>query len=106
MSAAIPASLALIEAIHGRPEAKRITDDLGVTDWSPRHDTNAYKPHLTSSAWPLLKVSYANRWFHHADTFAVQASEGVDEVSLALTIDAYASMGVAARSSTPATPNP
>lgn len=93
VSAAIPASLALIEAIHGRAQAQRIADDLGVRDWSPRHDTNAYMPHLMGSAWPLAKVSYTNRWFHHTDAFAVRANAGVDEVSLALTLDAYASTG-------------
>ncbi|MDQ7995224.1 MAG: DJ-1/PfpI family protein [Luteibacter sp.] len=93
VSAAIPASLALIEAMHGRAQAQRIADDLGVRDWSPRHDTHAYMPHLRGSAWPLAKVSYTNRWFHHPDTFAVRAESGVDEVSLALTLDAYASTG-------------
>lgn len=93
VSAAVPASLALIEAIDGRPEAERIAQDLGVSDWSPRHDTNAYKPHLSGTAWPLAAVAYTNRWFHHRDAIRIHADEGVDEVSLALTLDAYASTG-------------
>ncbi len=93
VSAAIPVSLALIEAVHGRAKATRIAKDLGVNDWSDQHHTNAYEPHLDGSAWPLAKVSCTNRWFHHADAFVVRANQGVDELSLALMLDAYASTG-------------
>ncbi|QWT22039.1 DJ-1/PfpI family protein [Bacillus sp. NP157] len=93
VSAAVPASIALIEAFHGRAEAGRVAHSLGVNDWSPHHDTQAFKPRRLSTAWPLATVAYGNRWWHRPETIRVLAKPGADEVSLALTIDAYASTG-------------
>jgi putative intracellular protease/amidase len=93
VSAAVPVSIALIEAIHGRAKAARIARDLGVDDWSSVHDTSAFEPHLSGTAWPLTKVAYTNRWWHKQDPIVIPVSDSIDEVSLALTADAYSSTG-------------
>lgn len=93
VSAAVPATLALVEAIHGRAQASPLAANLGVAHWSPAHDTGAFSPKLPGNAWPLAKVIYINRWVHRRDAVRVPVSDGVDEISLALTIDAYSSTG-------------
>ncbi len=85
VSAAIPTSLALVEAIAGTPAAADLARRLGASDWSARHDSTPF--HLDAGA----VLTYAgNRWFSATRTLAVPAADGVDEVALALTADAWA----------------
>ena len=93
VSAAIPVSLALVEAISGHEHAAAVAQRLGVADWSPKHDSDSFHPHMGSTAWPLAKVAYTNRWFHADDLYDVASSPGTDEIALALTIDAFSSTG-------------
>src|SRR4249919_2459178 len=44
ISAAMPTSLALVEAIAGHARAAAVAEQLGVADWSPRHDSDAFQP--------------------------------------------------------------
>ena len=43
ITASMPMSLTLIEAIAGRDKAEAVARDLGVTDWDARHDSDAFK---------------------------------------------------------------
>ncbi|MBB5736475.1 putative intracellular protease/amidase [Xanthomonas arboricola] len=93
VSAAIPASIALVEAISGREKAQELASTVGAREWSSRHNSDAFRPRGIAAAWPLAKVLYTNRWLHGRDRIEVLGSTGVDEATLALTVDAYASTG-------------
>ena len=43
ITASMPMSLTLIEAIAGRDKAEAVGRDLGFTDWDARHDSDAFK---------------------------------------------------------------
>jgi putative intracellular protease/amidase len=85
VSASIPIAVALVEAISGRAAAERVASKLGVTDWSPVHDSEQFK--LNASALFTLFRNKAMFWRHEA--LGVPASTGVDEISIALIADAY-----------------
>lgn len=93
VSAAIPASIALVEAISGHAKARELASELGATNWSAQHDSDVFHPHLASTAWPLARVLYTNRWLHGGEQIDVLGVAGVDEATLALTVDAYSSTG-------------
>lgn len=93
VSAAIPVSIALVEAIAGHARAAALAGRLGVTDWSAKHDSDAFHLHLGVNAVPLAKVIYTNHWLHADDAIGVPAQPEMDEVALALTVDAYSSTG-------------
>jgi transcriptional regulator GlxA family with amidase domain len=92
VSAALPMSLALVEAMAGHARAASLAQAIGSGPWSPEHNSDAFHPRLTT-AWPLAKVIYTNRRFHGTDALSVLGAPGMDEASLALTIDAYSSTG-------------
>lgn len=85
ITASMPTMIALVEAIAGRPTAERLAQDLGVANWDARHRSSAFM--LT---WEHQKTFLRN-WlsFWRRETVAVPVSEGVDEIALALTVDAY-----------------
>lgn len=86
VSAALPASLALVEAIAGTAKASTLAQQLGVSDWSTRHDSEAFS--FGSQGYLTAAGNYLARWRH--ETFAVTLHPGLDEVSLALRVDAWA----------------
>lgn len=86
VSAALPASLALVEAIAGTAKASALAQQLGVSDWSTHHDSEAFS--LGSQGYLTAAGNYLARWRH--ETFAVTLLPGMDEVSLALRVDAWA----------------
>jgi putative intracellular protease/amidase len=85
ITASIPTMIALVEAIAGRPKAEPLARDLGVADWDARHRSSAFQ--LT---WEHQKA-YLRNWlsFWRWETLGVPVSDGVDEIALALTVDAY-----------------
>lgn len=93
VSAAIPTSIALVEAIAGRERATALAQELAVADWSPRHDSGAFQPRFGHNLTALATTVYTNGWFHHDDALGIRAAAGVDEVTLALTVDAWSSTG-------------
>lgn len=86
VSAALPASLALVEAIAGTSKASALAQELGTSDWSPQHDSEVFT--LGSQGYLTAAGNYLARWRH--ETFAVTLLPGIDEVSLALRVDAWA----------------
>ncbi|NEX93231.1 DJ-1/PfpI family protein, partial [Caulobacter sp. 17J65-9] len=85
VSASIPVSLALVEAIAGRPAAEATAARLGAGDWSARHQTSEFRLGFTDyavAAGNLLSV-----WDH--DTLEAPLSEGVDEIVLGLQTDVW-----------------
>jgi putative intracellular protease/amidase len=85
VTASIPMSLALVESIGG-PEAARATAArLGVSDWSPVHQTSDY--HLSNTDILRAVGSILAFWTH--ETLELPISDGVDEVTVALRSDVW-----------------
>jgi len=93
ISAAMPASLALVEAIAGRPRAVALAEELGVADWSDAHCTAPFRPRLGVNVKAHAAVTYTNGWFHGTDMIGLPVADGVDEIALAITADAYSRTG-------------
>lgn len=85
ISASMPAMLTLIEAIAGRERAQAVAAGLGLTRWDARHDSGAFQ--LTQ---PFATTAMRNRLaFWNRDELGIELVPGVDEVTLALTADAW-----------------
>lgn len=88
ISAAMPLSLALVEAIAGREKAAAVAAGLGVNDWSNKHDSGSYAPQFGRNLNVWL-THYTDRWFHTAQPVGLPLAGGFDEIALAYTSDAY-----------------
>lgn len=85
ISASIPMSLTLIEAIAGRDKAAEIARALGVASWDARHDSSAF-----AFTRPFALTALGNSLaFWNRETLGFLLESGVDEVSLALVADAW-----------------
>lgn len=97
VTASIPVSIALIEAIGGRDRAAAVAARLLVNDWSDAHDSSQLR------IGGKLFTALLNQ-MRTSDEFGIGVSAGVDEVSLALVADAYSrTMRSAAFTIAPAT---
>jgi putative intracellular protease/amidase len=85
ITATIPVTIALVEAIAGRPKAERLAQELGVEYWDARHRSSEFQ--LT---WEHRKT-FVRNWisFWRRETVGVPIKQGVDEIALALTLDSY-----------------
>jgi putative intracellular protease/amidase len=82
ITASMPMSLTLIEAIAGREKARAVNRDLGVTHWDALHDSHAFQ-----FIRPFALTAIGNRlafWNH--EQLGIEVAPGVDEVSLALAV--------------------
>jgi transcriptional regulator GlxA family with amidase domain len=84
VSASIPISVALVEAIAGRDAAQRLAVRIGVRDWSPVHDSEQF--YLGGKLFTAL-MNKATFWRH--EQLGVRVQPGVDEIAVALTADLY-----------------
>ena len=85
ISASMPVSLMLIEAIAGREKAEDVARQLGLTQWDARHDSNAFQ-----FTRPFAMSVMGNKlafWKHEG--VSIDLRPGVDEVSLALVADMW-----------------
>lgn len=85
VAASVPVSLALIEAIGGPAAARREADRIGVADWTAGHRTADFA--LTFGDYARAIGSLLAVWTH--ETAEAPVSDGVDEVALALRVDAW-----------------
>lgn len=85
VSASIPISMALIEAIAGRAHAQEVGQRLGVTEWSPTHNSEQFS--LTSRHLLTVLSNKAMFWRHEA--LGVEVRPAIDEIRVALVADAY-----------------
>lgn len=60
VTASIPVSLALVEAIAGKDRAFNVAVELGVQDWSPVHDSNRFR--LTMSSVYTVVSNFLSFW--------------------------------------------
>jgi len=85
VTASIPASLALIEAIADGPTALEAASQLGVPDWSQSYDSAAFSLQfgtVFTAAWNSVS-------FWKSQTVQIAVEEGFDEVALGLQADAW-----------------
>jgi putative intracellular protease/amidase len=85
ISASLPVTVALIEAIAGQPRAQKVAREIGISTWDARHRSSDFK--LT---WESKKT-YMRNWLAswRKESFGIPVSKGVDEIALAFTVDAY-----------------
>lgn len=85
ITASMPMSLTLIEAIAGRQKAEAVARDLGLASWDARHDSSAFRFNR-----PFAMTVIGNRLaFWNREEFGLQLTPGIDEVALALVADAW-----------------
>ncbi|HWR14092.1 MAG TPA: DJ-1/PfpI family protein [Terriglobales bacterium] len=85
ITASIPMSLTLIEAIAGRQRAQAVAQDLGVTHWDASHASGAFR--LTR---PFVLTVLENGFtFWNREGLEIELSPDIDEVSLVLVADAW-----------------
>lgn len=87
VSASIPASLAVVEAIGGHSLAAATAARLGVRDWSPAHHTADYP--FDTADLGQAGMNMAAVWNH--ERLETPVSTGFDEIGLALASDAWTS---------------
>lgn len=85
ISASMPMSLTLIEAIAGREKAEAVAREIGLPGWDARHDSNAFKftrPFALTAIRNTLAL-----W--NREQLGLALVPDVDEVSLALLADSW-----------------
>ena len=84
ITASMPMSLTLIEAIAGRDKAQAVGRDLGLTDWDARHESEAF---TFTRPCALTAIGNTLAFWNHQQ-LGIELVLGFDEVSLALVADA------------------
>jgi putative intracellular protease/amidase len=86
ISASLPLSLALVEAVAGPERAQALAQEVGAAGWSASHDSARFR--LTrDDAWGVTAntiISVAGR-----ETVGIRAAEGDDLIALAFVADSY-----------------
>ncbi len=85
ISASMPLSLTLIEAIAGREKAAEVAQSLGIEHWDARHASEAF-----AFSRPFATTVLANSvafWTH--EDWGLALKPDLDEVTLALVADAW-----------------
>jgi transcriptional regulator GlxA family with amidase domain len=85
ISASMPMSLTLVEAIAGRARALAVAHDLGLTRWDVRHHSDAFVLTRPFALTVLRNVLT----FWDREELGIALTPGIDEVSLALVADAW-----------------
>jgi transcriptional regulator GlxA family with amidase domain len=85
ISASMPMSLTLIEAIAGRDKARAIGREIGLPEWDARHESDAFR---FTRPFALTAIGNTAAFWTH-EKLGIELKEGVDEVSLALVADAW-----------------
>lgn len=84
ITAAIPTSLALVEAIAGTESATMLAKQLGVNGWNTQHNSDAF-----SIVFSDYVKGFTYTFFRFSDQIGVPVADGIDEIALALTVEAY-----------------
>lgn len=85
ITASIPMSLTLIEAIAGRDKAQAVARELGLDHWDARHASDEFK-FTRPFALTVMGNTLA---FWNRERLGIELAPGMDEVSLALSADAW-----------------
>lgn len=84
VSASLPMSLALVEAIAGRAASNRLAASLGVAAYDERHDSAAFQ-----GVEGVIGRGIRNIASIPSETLTLTVQDGVDELALAFTADAW-----------------
>jgi hypothetical protein len=90
ITASVPVSLALVEAIGGRDKAQALSDELGVDAWGPAHDSSRFQ--LDGRRRWNFVVNKATAWWRH-ERWSANVTNGSDNIALALAADAWSRTG-------------
>jgi hypothetical protein len=86
VSASMPTSIALVEAIAGPAKAAEVARDVGITSWSSKHNSDAFKGQPGDAGIPRPGRPPET-------TLGIPIKAGDDEIALALTAEAYSRTG-------------
>lgn len=86
VTASIPVSLALVEAIGGVPRAQALATRIGVSSWTAAHNSEAFSV-TREAVWAAIsgRVAFWNR-----QSIGIRVEDGNSAIALALTADAWA----------------
>ena len=85
ITASMPMSLTLIEAIAGPDKAHAVGREIGLAEWDTRHDSGAFK---FTRPFALTAIGNTAAFWTH-EQLGIELKDGVEEVSLALVTDAW-----------------
>ena len=86
ITASMPVTLMMIEAIAGREKAQAVAEDLGLPTWDASHASERFK--LTRPMATTVSKNVLAFWNYEKLGFEIRP--GMDEVSIALVSDAWA----------------
>lgn len=89
ITASVPVTLALVEAIGGPGKAQAIATELGVHSWDARHDSSRFGLDVRRG-WQYVLNKAA---FWRDETRIIDVRDGVDDIALALAADAWSRTG-------------
>ncbi|WP_129780432.1 DJ-1/PfpI family protein [Peristeroidobacter soli] len=89
ITASVPAMLALIEAIGGRDKAQSVATEIGVSSWTPVHDSSLFGLNFSRG----LSYIFNKLAFWRDDRMRVEVTDGMDDIALAFTADAWSRTG-------------
>lgn len=84
ITAALPTSIAVVEAIGGTAHAADLARRLGVGYWGTSHDSDAFRLEILD-----YLVGAKNAFLMPKDIVGLPVSDGVDEIAVALASEAY-----------------
>jgi putative intracellular protease/amidase len=85
ISASMPMSLTLIEAVAGRDKARAVGREIGLAEWDTRHESDEFR---FTRPFALTAIGNTAAFWAH-ERLGIELEEGIDEVSLALVTDAW-----------------
>jgi len=85
ITASMPMSLTLIEAIAGRDKARAVGREIGLPEWDARHESDEFK---FTRPFALTAIGNTAAFWSH-EQLGIELKPGMDEVSLALVTDAW-----------------
>ncbi len=89
ITASVPTMLALIESIGGRDKAQALASEFGVDSWTPVHDSSRFGLNFSRGfSFILNKLA-----FWRDEQWRVDVEEGMDDIALAFTADAWSRTG-------------
>ena len=84
ITAAMPTAVALVEAIAGQARADEVAKRIGLSYWGPKHDSDAFRITVTD-----YLIGIKNLYLNATQTVGIAVADGIDEMALALTAEAY-----------------
>ena len=85
ITASMPMSLTLIEAIAGRDKARAVGREIGLPEWDARHESDEFK---FTRPFALTAIGNTAAFWAH-ERLGIELKPDIDEVSLALVADAW-----------------